>query len=585
VVNSVLDGVLACMDAASRSRPGLIRFGFFEVDLRSGELRRQGVKVKLQEQPFHLLRMLLEHCGDIVTREELQKSIWPSDTFVDFEQGLNNAAKRLREALSDSADAPHFIETIPRRGYRFIASINTSPRQAESLVVLPLENLPRDSEQEYFADGLTEALINSLAKIAALQVISRTTSMRYKKTDKTLPQIASELNVDAIIEGTVLRSGQRVRISVQLIDAHRDTHLWAQTYDRDLRDILALHAEVAQAVAREVQVKLTPHDYAHFAHTHPVDPEAYEAYLKGRYYWNRRPAELGKAIRCLEQATTRDPGYAAALTGLADCLNSLTVYGLAPPNEGSVKAKHLAQRALEIGHSLAEAHTALGLATAYDYDFSTAEREFERAIELNPRYAHAHAMFSFLLAWTGRYEEAYTEVQRALRLDPLSSITNSMVGWVYFHGRRYDQAIEQLQKTLELDPRSGISWAFLGWVQSCKSLHESAITSLRKSCEIYPGSGPIAWLGQVYAAAGYRGEALKILEQLQELSKQQYVSPYGVGRIYVALGQTEEAFLWLETAYEQRANWMVYLKVDPVFDDLRSDPRFQDLMRRMNFPE
>jgi TolB-like protein/Tfp pilus assembly protein PilF len=573
------------MDAASRSRPGLIRFGFFEVDLRSGELRRQGVKVKLQEQPFHLLRMLLEHCGDIVTREELQKSIWPSDTFVDFEQGLNNAAKRLREALSDSADAPHFIETIPRRGYRFIASINTSPRQAESLVVLPLENLPRDSEQEYFADGLTEALINSLAKIAALQVISRTTSMRYKKTDKTLPQIASELNVDAIIEGTVLRSGQRVRISVQLIDAHTDTHLWAQTYDRDLRDILALHAEVAQAVAREVQVKLTPHDYAHFAHTHPVDPEAYEAYLKGRYYWNRRPAELGKAIRCLEQATTRDPGYAAALTGLADCLNSLTVYGLAPPNEGSVKAKHLAQRALEIGHSLAEAHTALGLATAYDYDFSTAEREFERAIELNPRYAHAHAMFSFLLAWTGRYEEAHTEVQRALRLDPLSSITNSMVGWVYFHGRRYDQAIEQLQKTLELDPRSGISWAFLGWVQSCKSLHESAITSLRKSCEIYPGSGPIAWLGQVYATAGYRGEALKILEQLQELSKQQYVSQYGVGRIYVALGQTEEAFRWLETAYEQRANWMVYLKVDPVFDDLRSDPRFQDLMRRMNFPE
>jgi TolB-like protein/Tfp pilus assembly protein PilF len=571
------------MDAASRSRSGFVRFGFFEVDQRSGELRKQGVKVKLQEQPFLLLQMLLEHPGEIVTREELQKRIWPSDTFVDFEQGLNNAAKRLREALSDSADTPSFIETIPRRGYRFIASINTGPRQMESLIVLPLENLSGDPEQEYFADGLSEALINNLAKIAALQVISRTTAMRYKKTEKTLPQIARELNVDAIIEGTVLRSGERVRISVQLIDAHRDTHLWAQNYDRDLRDILALHAEVAQAVAREVQVKLTPHDYANFAHAHPVDPEAYEAYLKGRYYWNRRPAELGKAIQCLEQAITRDPGYAAALTGLADCLNSLTVYGLAPPTEGSVKAKQLAQRALEIGHSLAEAHTALGLATAYDYDFSTAEREFERAIELNPRYAHAHAMFSFLLAWTGRYEESYTEVQRALRLDPLSSITNSMVGWVYFHGRRYDQAIEQLQKTLELDPRSGISWAFLGWVQSCKSLHKSAITSLRKSCEIYPGSGPIAWLGQVYATAGYRREALKILEQLQELSKQQYVSPYGMGRIYAALGQTEDTFHWLETAYEQRANWMVYLKVDPVFDDLRSDQRFQDLMRRMNF--
>ena len=392
------------------------------------------------------------------------------------------------------------------------------------------------------------------------------------------------MNVDAIIEGTVLRSGERVRISLQLIDAHRDTHLWAQNYDRDLRDILALHAEVAQGVAREVQVKLTPHDYAHFAHTHHVNPEAYEAYLKGRYFWNRRPAELGNAIQHFKEATTKDPGYAAAFTGLADCLNSLTVYGLAPPSEGCVKARHLAQRALEIGHSLAEAHTALGLATAYDYDFSTAEREFERAIELNPRYAHAHAVFSILLAWAGRYEEAYTEVQRAVRLDPLSSITNSMVGWVYLYGRRYDQAIEQLQETLELDPRSGASWAFLGWAQSCKSLHESAITSLRKSCEIFPGSGPIAFLGQVYATAGYRGEALKILDQLRELSKQQYVTPYGVGRIYAALGQTEEAFRWLETAYEQRGNWMVFLKVDPVFDDLRSDPRFQDLMRRMNFP-
>jgi TolB-like protein/Tfp pilus assembly protein PilF len=563
---------------------GIIRFGAFEANLRSGELRKQGARVKLQDQPFQLLQILLEHPGEIVTREELQKKIWPSDTFVDFEQGLNNAAKRLREALSDSADAPCFIETIPRRGYRFIASINASPRQIESLVVLPLENLSRDPEQEYFADGLTEALINSLAKIAALQVISRTTSMRYKKTDKTLPQIARELNVDAIIEGTVLRSGERVRISVQLINAHTDTHLWAQSYDRDLRDILALHAELAQAVAREVQIKLTPHDYAHFVHMHPVDPEAYEAYLKGRYYWNRRPAELGKAIQYFKEATTRDPGYAAALTGLADCLNSLTVFGLVPPSQGCVKARHLAQRALEIGHSLAEAHTALGLATMYDYDFPTAEREFERAIELNPRYAHAHAMFSFLLVWTGRYEEAYTEIQRALRLDPLSSIFNAFAGWVHFFGRRYDQAIEQLQKALELDPLSGPAWAFLGWAQSCKSLHESAIASFRKCCEIWPGPGPIAWLAQVYATAGHRGEALKILEQLQELSKQQYVSPYGVGRICAALGQTEEAFRWLEASCEQRVDWMVFVKVDPVFDDLRSDPRFQDLMRRMNFP-
>jgi len=565
-----------------------IRFGVFEVALRTGELRKQGIKIKLQEQPLQVLQILLENPGAVVTREELQQRIWPSNTFVDFDHGLYNAIRRLREALGDSAETPQYVETLARRGYRFIGRLDPGPTPTRSpirsLAVLPLENLSRDPEQEYFADGLTEALINSLSRIAALHVISRTTAMRYKKTDKTMPQIARELNVDAIIEGTVLRSGERVRISVQLIDAHTDTHLWAQNYDRDLRDILALHADVAQAVAREVEVKLTPNDYAHFSHTHPVDPEAYEAYLKGRYYWNRRPAELGKAIQYFEQATTRDPGYAAAFTGLADCLNSLTAYGVAPPNEGSVKARHLAQRALEIGDSLAEAHTALALATIYDYDFSTAEREFERAIELNPRYAHAHAMFSFHLVVTGRYEEAYTEVQRALRLDPLSSITNSIAGWVYFYGRRYDQAIEQLQGTLELDPRSGTAWGFLGWAQSCKSLHESAIVSLRKSCEIWPGSSPVAWLGQVYATAGYRGEALKIVEQLQELSKQQYVTPYGVGRIYAALGQKEEAFCWLETAYEQRANWMVLLKVDPCLDDLRPDPRFQDLLRRMNFP-
>jgi TolB-like protein/Flp pilus assembly protein TadD len=562
----------------------VVRFGAYEADLRAGELRKNGLRIRLSEQPFQVLTILLEHPGEVVAREELQKRLWPDGTFVDFEQGLNAAVKRLREVLDDSADTPHLIETVPRRGYRFVGSLGSSTGRIQSLAVLPLENLSGDPEQEYFAEGLTEALINTVAKIGALRVTSRTSAMRYRKTDKNVPQIARELNVDAIVEGTVLRSGDRVRISVQLIDAHADTHLWAESYDRDLRDILALHSEVAQAVAREVQVKLTPYDYAHFAHTHPVDPQAYEDYLKGRYYWNRRPAELGKAIQYFERAIKKDPGYAAAFTGLADCLNSLTGLGIAPPNEGSVKARLLAQRALEIGHSLAEAHTALALASIYDYDFLTAEREFEQAIELNPRYAHAHSMFSFHLAWTGRYEEAYAEIQRALRLDPLSSITNSHVGWIYLYGRRYDQAIEQLQKTLEMDPNSGSAWGFLGWAQSCKSQHESAIASLRKACELWPGSPPVAWLGQVYATAGYRDEAQKILKQLQELSKRQYVTSYEVGRIYAALGQKDEAFRRLEAAYEQRSNWMVLLKVDPLFDDLRPDPRFQHLLRRMNFP-
>lgn len=585
MVNSLLNGVLACMDAASRSRSGLIRFGFFEVDQRSGELRKQGVKVKLQEQPFLLLQMLLEHPGEIVTRDELQKRIWPSDTFVDFEQGLNNAAKRLREALSDSPENPRFIETIPRRGYRFVAKLNQHPTCIRSLAVLPLENLSRDPEQEYFAEGLTEALINTLVKIGELQVVSRTSAMQYKGVHRPLREIAQELHVEGIIEGTVLKAGERVRISIQLVDARADIHLWAQHYDRDLRDILALHSQVAQSVAREIQVKLTPVDEARITKGHPVNPEAYDAYLKGRYYWNCRPAELGRAIQYFEQAMSKDPGYTAAHAGLADCLNSLTGLGIVPVNEGSDKAKRLAQKVFEIDNSSAEACTALAYASLFEYDFATAERGFERAIQLNPQYAFAHQMFGCYLGWMGRYEESYTEVRRAVRLDPLSSTFNAFLAVIYLYARRYDQAIEQCQKALELDPNSASAWGFLGWAQSCKSRHEDAIASLRQACHIWPGASPIAWLGEAYAAAGYRDEASKVLRQLEELSKQRYVTPYGRARIYAALGDSDETFKWLETAYQQRANWMVLLKVDPRFDDFRSDPRFQGLIRRMNFLE
>src|SRR6266568_1178233 len=283
------------MQGAHPSR-GAVRFGVFEVDLRAGELRKQGVKIKLQEQPFHLLQMLLEHPGEIVTREELRERIWPADTFVDFDQGLNNAIKRLRESLGDSPDNPRFIETVPRHGYRFIGNLGVTSGQIKSLAVLPLENLSRDPEQEYFAEGMTEALITTLAKIGELRVVSRTSVMLYKGVHKPLREIARELEVDAIVEGTVLRIGRRVRITAQLIDVAKESHLWAESYERDLRDVLALQSELAQAIAREVQVKLTPQERAHLAQTRPVDPEAYEAYLKGRYHWNRRSREgLGKA--------------------------------------------------------------------------------------------------------------------------------------------------------------------------------------------------------------------------------------------------------------------------------------------------
>jgi TolB-like protein/Flp pilus assembly protein TadD len=589
VVNSAnwFSGINEAMTDKIPSSSQPVRFGMFEVDLRAGELLRKGVRIKLQEQPFQILAMLLARPGQLVSREELRNKLWPSDTFVDFDHGLNKSINKLREALGDSAENPHFIETLAKRGYRFMRDLQGSPGQIRSLLVLPLENLSRDPEQEYFADGLTEELITKLARISALRVLSRTTAMHYKGVREPLPEIARELQVEGVVEGTVLRSGDRVRISAQLIHAPTDTHLWAESYDRDLRDILALQSEVAQAIARQVQVKLTPQEQTNFAQVHPVDPEAYEAYLKGRYHWNRRSREgFGKAGEYFQQAIAKDPSYAIAYAGLADCLSSLSLWSLVPPDEGCGKAKGLALQALEMDLSLAEAHASLAWATIWDeYDFLAAEREFERSIELNSRYATAHHWFGWFLGMMGRYEEAYTELKRAIRLDPHSSVIHFGLGFIYWCARRYDQAIEAYEKAIELDPNSAQAHWGLGVAYPYKSLHEPAIAAARKAFELSRGAPiAVAHLGEAYAAAGNRDEAHNILEQLRELSKQQYVTPYFVGRIYAALGKRDEAFSWLETAYREREPWMVLLKTDPRFDDLRPDPRFQDLLRRMNFP-
>ncbi len=575
---------LAALMAGPHPASTPVRFGLFEVDFRAWELRRRGVHIKLQQQPLQVLQILLEHPGEVVTREELRRRIWPADTFVDFEQGLYNAIRRLRDALGDSAEKPRLIETLSRRGYRFIGTIDAGPRRIESLAILPLENLSRDPGQEYFSEGLTEALITALAKVGGLRVVSRTTVMQYKDVRKPLPEIARELHVDAVVEGTVLRVGERVRITAQLIDAARETHLWAESYEQDMRDVLALQSEVVRAIAREVRVKLTPQEDAHLAQVLPVDPDAYEAYLKGRYRWNRRPAEIREAVKYFQHAIAKDTSYAAAYAGLADCLSALSAWAILPASEGCVKAKALAQKGLELDYSSAEAHAALAFATLYHYDFSAAEREYERAIEINPRYAHAHHSYGYFLGVMGRYEEAYTELQRALRLDPLSSIFTAFLGFVYLHARRYNQAIEQFLKTLELDATSGAAQGGLGWAYCCNAQYELAIAALRKAIPLWPGSTCIAWLGEAYAAAGYPDEARKVLVQLDQLSRDRYVTPYGVARVYAALGEQEEALRWLETAYQQRAEWMVLLKVDPCFDTLRSHPRFQDLMCRMNFP-
>jgi TolB-like protein/Tfp pilus assembly protein PilF len=571
---------------SAHSERATVRFGIFEADFRAGELRKRGNKVKLQEQPLQILQMLLAKPGEVVTREELRKQIWPADTFVDFEQGLYNSVRRLRDALEDSADKPRFIETLPRRGYRFIGTPTFGRRQFESLAVLPLENLSRDPEQEYFAEGLTEALITTLARIGTLRVVSRTTAMQYKEVHRSVSQIAQELEVEAIVEGTVLRGGDRVRITVQLIEAANETHLWAESYERDLHNVLALQSELAQDIAREVHVKLAPVDRARFADAPSVHPEAYEAYLKGRYHWNRRSAEgLAKAIQHFKIAIAKDPDYPNAYAGLADCLSILGWWGYVSPSEGCGKAKELAKRALEMDHNLAEAHVSLAWATMlYDYDFVFAERAFERAIELNPRYATAHQWFGLYLALMGRYEEGYTELKRATRLDP-HPILNQSLGFVFFFAGRYDQAIEQFEKALELDPSLAQAHCVLGLTYVYKGRHEAAIAATQKAVQLSYGAALfVACLGLAYAEAGHRDEANKTLEQLRNLSRQNYVTPYILARIYEALGKRDDALHSLEVGLNERAAFMVCLKTDRCFDQLRLDPRFQDLLRHMNFP-
>ena len=564
-----------------------VRFGSFEMDKSAGELSKDGTKVRLQEQPLQILQMLLERPGSVVTREELRKRVWPSDTFVDFDHGINNAVKRLREALGDTAETPRFIETLPRRGYRFVAPIDSTVEHARSLAVLPLENLSNDPEQEYFAEGLTEALITMLAKIGKLRVVSRTSCMQYKRVRRSLRDVARELGVDTVVEGTVLRSGGRVRVTAQLIDAAQESHLWAESYERPLRDVLDLQSEIAQSIAREVQIKLTPQEQAQFAVSRPVDPEAYEFQLKGRYHWNRRSGKgLELATRYFQQAIAKDPNYAAAYAGLADCANIAGWWGFVSPEEGCGKAKQLAQKALAMDEALPEAHHSLGWALLhYDFDFLGAERELRRAALDNPTNATNVEGYAVILGVLGRFDESITEIKRAARLDPLSAIIATVVCMLAWLDRRYDDVLEMGQRALELDPNFSLASWILAATLSQIGKHEAAIAQME---DVVRATGRLplhlSMLGTCYAAAGQRDEARRILAELHELSRHRYISPYWSAIIYAGLNEKDEAFAWLETSYRQRSAWMPYTKHFPWLDNLHGDPRFDDLVSRLNYP-
>lgn len=607
----------------------------FELDVRTGELSRRGRKLPVQGLPIQVLAILLERPNQLVTRDELRARLWPADTFVDFDHNLHNAIAKLREALGDEAGSPRFIETLPRRGYRFIGPVESAPpapaatteRQASpsrlwrprvvatiaglavlallvafdvgrlrsrwtagpatdigSIAVLPLKNLSNDPEQDYFAEGLTDALITHLGKVSALQVISRTSVMRYKDTRKPLPEIARELNVDALVEGTVTRSGNRIRITANLVRASPERHAWAESYESDLHDVLRLQSDVAGAIVREIRVVLTPQEKSRLVRGEAVDPEVYERHLKGRFFWNRRTKEdLHKAVDHFLAATQRDPRYAPAHAGLADAYIALGYLDHLPPREADGRAKAAAQKALELDETMAEAHTSLAAALQYyDRDWNGAEQEFRRAIELNPSYATAHQWYAQLLAQRGRTSESLAESVRAQRLDPVSLVINSSFGNRLYFAREYDRAVEQLQRTLDLDPHFALAHWSLGQVYDAQGRYSDATAAYTRAAEdATEWPAVIASLARASARSGRKAEARRLLGQLDALGRRVYVPPFDVALVHAALAEDDHACTWLEKAYDDRSNRLAFMAVDPALDSLRSHRCFQDLLRRM----
>jgi serine/threonine protein kinase len=458
--------------------------------------------------------------------------------------------------------------------------------QIRSLAVLPLQNFSRDPDQDYFADGMTEALITDLSKISALQVISRTSVMQYKGSKKPLPTIAKELHVDAVIEGSVEKAGERVRITAQLIEAANDKHLWAESYDRDLRDVLSLQDEVARRIADQVQVKLTPQEQRQLSAKTPTNPEAYQLYLQGRFYWNKGDEQdLKKSIEYYQEALAKEPNYALAYAGLADSYSGFSDWYL-PPRRVMPQAKAAALKALQLDDSLAATHAALcWIYTVYEWDWPGAERECSRAIELSPNSADAHDTYSNFLACIGRWEQAEAEIHRAEELDPLSFRYSADAAMIYYDWRHYDQAVLQAQKSVSLQPDYFIAHSYLGMIYAQTGSISEAIVEAQKGVQLSDSPLARGVLGYSYATAGKKSEARKIAADLQGHFDERFVCPFEIGTIYIRLGEKEESFRWLDRAYEERSICISGMKFDPRLDPIRSDPRYDTMVRKLNFPQ
>ena len=620
----------------------VIRFGSFEVDPRAGELRKQGTRIRLQQQPFRILALLLERPGEVVTREELRQAIWPSTEFGSFDEGLDAAIYKLRGALGDSAEHPRFVETLPRRGYRFIGaldgSVNTSPPESvghavstpkrkslvlggglaalaalllivavgglpmrslgrtaapiiRSIAVLPLANLSGDSAQEYFADGMTEAIITRLGKSAGLRVISRTSAMHYKGTRETLPEIGRELQVDAVVEGAVLRAGSRVRVTAQLVETSSDRPLWAETYEQDLRDVLFLEDAVAQAIANEVQIRVSsaPQSLAVSMRARPVDPQAYDLYLRGRAEWNERTATgFRRSIEYFEQAIRNDSGYAPAWAGLSDAYLGLGAYNFVPPTVAWPKAKVAALRAIQLDETLSEAHVPLAIVLQHlEWSWSDADREFRRAITLNPSNGFAHEVYGHLLSARGQFEAALGEMQRAVELDPLVPERRYSLAATFYRAGRYDEALRHFRLVPDPDALAETHHLRIAAILERQGRLPEATAERVLALQLGGKEEVAASVEREYRSFGYaaakRAYLTGHLREAQRHAQGAYPRPpsLDIAADYALLGERDRAFEWLERACRERDWNVVFLAVDDRFEGLRSDPRFRDLRRRI----
>ena len=571
-----------------------VRFGLFEFDPRSGDLRKQGRKVRLEGQPVQILIKLLNCPGELVTREELQRELWPADTFVNFEQSLNAAVKRLRHALGDSPDNSRFVETLARRGYRFIAPVSypadapvsqQAPSPAVgSLAVLPFENAETDPGTEYLADGITETLINQLSRLACLRVMARSTVFRYK--DKALDPraIGRKLGVDAVLIGRVLQRGDALLVGTELVEVQNGWQLWGEQYNRRLADIFAVEEEISREISEKLRVRLTGEDSNRLGKRYTQSTEAYQDYLKGRYHLNRlMEGGLKKAIECFEGAIQRDANYALAYTGLADSLRLMGFMGLAPAAEVMPKAKEAARHAIEIDDSLPEAHASLGgIFKDYDWDWAASEREFQRALVLNPNYANGRRMYASYLAAVGRPEESLRESRLALELDPFSLPIRLESGYNAYMADDYDRALEEALRTLELEPQFAPAQSILGQIYEQQGRYDEAIAGLEKArilADEHPAT--LAALAHALAGGGRMEEARALTDRLTELSRLQHLSPFWLALAYEGIGEKAAALDSLEKAYEQHDVILVWLGTEPRLDSLRGEPRFIEILRQI----